>query len=165
MEILSVLGKWIDKIVNFLIVVFFSLLIFSCVLQVFTRYVLNNALTWTEELARYTFIWANLLGAVLCTKKGSHATVTALSDKFSPKTKRIVQLFIEVVIILVAFVMIRYGTKVAYLTRNQTSAAMKMSMGLVNASVPICGFFIFIHSFVHFLEAAFNMKQHNGGDA
>ncbi|MDR1832626.1 MAG: TRAP transporter small permease [Fusobacteriaceae bacterium] len=154
-----------DRIVNFLIVIFFAMLILSCVLQVFTRYVMNSALTWTEELARFTFIWANLLGAVFCTKKGSHATVTALSDFFPPGAKRIVQILIQALILAIAVVMIRYGIKVTYLTRNQTSAAMKISMALVNASVPFCGVMIFVHALIRMLQLLFATKAAKGGDA
>jgi TRAP-type C4-dicarboxylate transport system permease small subunit len=165
MKNLDKLSNAIDKIVNILIVIFFSVLISSCVLQVFTRYVLNKALTWTEELARYTFIWANLLGAVICTKKGTHATVTALSEKYPPGLKRIVGIVIQVVVMLIAIVMIRYGTKVTYMTISQTSAAMKISMSLINLSIPICGLLIFIHSFVHLIKLIEEYKTSKRGDA
>lgn len=32
-------------------------------MQVITRYILNNTLSWTDECARYCFIWLNLIGA------------------------------------------------------------------------------------------------------
>ncbi|MGF6906359.1 TRAP transporter small permease [Fusobacterium sp. PH5-44] len=166
MEVLKKISYALDKIVNILIVFFFSLLIFSCVLQVYTRFVLNKAFSWTEELARYTFIWANLLGAVVCSKKGSHATVTALSDRFSPRGKRVVNIFIQIIVILIAVVMIKYGWKVTYTSfiRKQTSAAMKINMAFVNIAVPITGLFILIHSFIHLLESIFTVTDVKRGD-
>ena len=44
-------NKYIDKIIFTLIAISFIILILSCVLQVFTRFVLNNSLSWTEELS------------------------------------------------------------------------------------------------------------------
>lgn len=70
----------VEKVLNIMVAVSFTILIAACVLQVFTRFVLNNSLSWTEELARYAFIWSNLLGAAICTQKSSHATVTAITD-------------------------------------------------------------------------------------
>lgn len=144
--------EMIDKFVKISIVIFFSLLIFSCSLQVFTRYVLNSAFSWTEELARYSFIWANLLGAAFCTKKGTHATVTAISDRFNEKLKVKINIFVQIVIFLVAIVMVIYGSELTIRTIHQTSAAMKISMALVNASVPICGFFILIYVIRNFID-------------
>jgi TRAP-type C4-dicarboxylate transport system permease small subunit len=47
-------------------------------LQVFTRYVLNNSLGWTEEIARYLLIGVTFVGSVMAMRKGSHITVEAL---------------------------------------------------------------------------------------
>ena len=85
-------NKYIDKIIFTLIAISFIILILSCVLQVFTRFVLNNSLSWTEELSRYTFIWSNFLGAISCTKKGTHAVVTIITDSLEKKKKIILNI-------------------------------------------------------------------------
>lgn len=41
-------------------------------LQFFTRYVLNDSLAWTEEIARYVLIVVAFFGAVTVTRKGTH---------------------------------------------------------------------------------------------
>lgn len=150
-EILKKITKKVDLFLYFFIVIFFSILIFSCVLQVFTRYILNSAFSWTEELARYSFIWTNLLGAVLCVKKSSHATVTALTDKFSEKRRKKIQIFVQIIIFLVALILVIYGTELTLKTIKQTSAAMKISMALINASVPVTGLFIMLYAILNIL--------------
>ena len=53
------------------LVIFWGLLIIV-MLQFFTRYVLNDSWSWTEEIARYFLIFLGFVGSVTCVRKGSH---------------------------------------------------------------------------------------------
>jgi TRAP-type C4-dicarboxylate transport system permease small subunit len=63
--------------VDALVFVVFWLLFVTVFLQFFTRYVLNDSLAWTEEIARYLLIGVTFIGAVLATRKGTHIAVEA----------------------------------------------------------------------------------------
>ena len=65
MERIEKIKKIVERLLYFLVCATFAVLIFACVLQVFTRFVLNNSLSWTEELARYAFIRSNFLGEAI----------------------------------------------------------------------------------------------------
>ncbi len=53
-------------------------------LQFFTRYVLNDSLAWTEEIARYMLILAAFLGAITVTRKGGHIFLEFFYRYLSP---------------------------------------------------------------------------------
>lgn len=142
----------IEKFLHAMVAASFITLIVACVLQVFTRFVLNNSLSWTEELARYAFIWSNLLGAALCTQKGSHATVTAITDILPEKMQTVLKIAVNIIIILVAYVLVRYGIKVVLSTRQQLSPALRISMSYVYAAAPVSGVLILFYSAVHLAE-------------
>ena len=55
----------------------FWLLFITVFLQFVTRYVLNDSLTWTEEIARYLLIGVTFVGSVMAVRKGSHIAVEA----------------------------------------------------------------------------------------
>lgn len=153
MQIYQKLTKGVDKLLYFGIGITFSVLIASCVLQVFTRTVLNDSLSWTEELARYAFIWSNFLGAAVCTKRGTHATVTAMIEAIPENARKALHLVVMAVIILIAIVLIRYGFKVAFAVRSQLSPALRVSMGLIYAAAPVSGLFILWYAAYDFINA------------
>jgi TRAP-type C4-dicarboxylate transport system permease small subunit len=58
------------------------------VVQVFNRYVLQSSLDWSEELARYLFIWAVYVGCSYATQMDRHLEVTILRTIFKGKLAR-----------------------------------------------------------------------------
>lgn len=60
--------SWLDLPV----LIIFVVLIAIVAVQFFTRYVLNDSLGWTEEMARYLLIMLGFVGSVTCVRKGSH---------------------------------------------------------------------------------------------
>ena len=131
--------KIITKFLSSVIVVVFSILVISCVLQVFTRFVLNSSLSWTEELARYTFIWANMLGAILCTKNKSNATVSVVTDNLSVEKQVVLNKIVDVLSIIIGLILLFYGSKVAWAVRTQLSPALRISMSFVYGAAPVFG--------------------------
>lgn len=146
MKVIKKLSDQIGKYTGYLASGIFIIMILACVLQVFTRYVLNNSLSWTEELARFAFIWLNLLGASICIQKSSHATVTAVLDVLSPGLKKVVLILIYLIIVFDGCVMAYVGGQVAYMTRVQYSAALSLNMAIVNVSACVSGVLIIIQA-------------------
>lgn len=111
-------------------------------LQVFSRYFLGNSFTWTEESARYCFIWLDMLGAAVLVYKGGHATVDLFSHKLHGTGKKVYQTVIYFAVFYVAVIFIRYGLELSKLTFKQTSSSLKLPMGLVYGIIPVCGVMI-----------------------
>lgn len=60
---------------DYLVLFVFWALAFVVFLQFFTRYVLNDSLGWTEEIARYLLIGVTFIGSVMAVRKGAHIAV------------------------------------------------------------------------------------------
>ena len=158
MKKLRQISDTVEKITRFIIVITFSIMIIACVLQVYTRYVLNTSLSWTEELARFTFIWTNLLGASLCVKYNAHATVTAVFEVLPQKIKQYVLVFIQLVILAVCYVLIVPGTQFAMQVSRSVSPAMKLSMSFIYGVVPIMGLLIVLYTLIYLIDTIVRIR-------
>ena len=69
---------------DWLAFVLFWSLAFIVFLQFFTRYVLNDSLAWTEEIARYGLMWVVFIGGIMVTRRNTHIAVELLSNVMKP---------------------------------------------------------------------------------
>lgn len=69
---------------DWIALILFWSLAFIVFLQFFTRYVLNDSLSWTEEIARYGLMWLTFIGGAVVTRKNSHIAVELLSNVMKP---------------------------------------------------------------------------------
>lgn len=75
--------------------IFWSLA-FIVFLQFFTRYVLNDSLAWTEEIARYGLIWITFVGGAMVVRKNTHIAVEVLLNFLPPRPARALLAAIDV---------------------------------------------------------------------
>src|SRR5262245_64107109 len=66
----------------------FSALAGIVFLQFFTRYVLNDSLAWTEEIARYGLMALTFLGGAVVTRRNNHIAVALLPNLLAPACGR-----------------------------------------------------------------------------
>ena len=92
----------IDSILEKILVVIMSMMVINVLWQVFSRYVLANPSSFTDELARYLVIWVGVLGAAYVAGKGNHVAITYFSEKLSPPNLKRVNTFINLTILTFA---------------------------------------------------------------
>ena len=64
--------------------------------QVFTRYVLNDAAGWTEEIARYLLVAMTFLGGAMAVRRNTHIQVDFLYRYLPPAPSRVLATFVDV---------------------------------------------------------------------
>lgn len=140
---------------------FLAITVIACVVQVFTRYVLNNSLTGTDEVARYAFIWMSCLGAGVCTQKGAHAAVTLISEKIArkPVVKSVYNIVIHLMIIVFSCIMIYYGFALLDVVKRQYSAMLGIRMDCMYLAIPIGGIAILMNAVYIIIEDIESLKS------
>lgn len=126
--------------------------------QFFYRYVMNNSLSWSEELARFMFVWASSMGAVVVTGVRGHAAIKMLDSLFPHKVNLGKQFLFDLVGAAIGVILLYFGLQLMNNTWNQTSAALKLSYAYVYMAIPVGGFGISVQSLVNAIESLAECK-------
>jgi TRAP-type C4-dicarboxylate transport system permease small subunit len=159
-NLLSKIKNRLTLALEIAVIIITGLLVLDVVWQVFTRFVLKDPSTWTEELATMLLMWMALLGASVTFARKGHLGVDYFVGKLSPKNQVIAEIVAYIFITFFAVIMVYGGYKIVSFTlnTNQTSAALGIKMGYVYLSIPISGFFILILSIENLYEKLSSLK-------
>jgi TRAP-type C4-dicarboxylate transport system permease small subunit len=119
--------------------------------QVVFRYALQQPSPWTEELARYLFIWISMVGAAYGVKTQAHFGFEMLVKKLSPRMQRVGHFLVQLCMGLLIFVLIVYGIRMVKLVAFQATPALQIPMRYVYYSLPVSGVLMAVHLIHHFL--------------
>lgn len=125
-------------------------LVLCVVWQVFSRYVLNVPSTFTDEVARFLFIWVGLMGAAYTLGQKRHLAIDLLAVKIEHRPIRYAQLQLAISLICLVFssVIMIYGggsLMLKTLETGQVSPALGIEMGVVYAAIPLSGCFMTLY--------------------
>lgn len=135
----------LDNFLGWVLAIILGAMVVDVIWGVFTRYALGFQSSWTDELARFLMIWVGILGAAYASGKDMHIAIDLLPQYLNEKNNKRLNIFITTVIVLfVLVIFIVGGLRYVYIsiTLGQTSAALKLPMGIVYSIFPISGIII-----------------------
>ncbi len=136
----------LDGILKFGIIATTLIMVVSCILQVLSRFVLPHPLSWTEELARYAFIWWAFLGAAYAVRLNGHLGMDIFVNLFRPEVKLIFQRIVFFCIFVFMVLVTVQGIKIVSIQSGQRATILPISMGWVYGVVPFTGVIMLIYS-------------------
>ena len=143
----------VDRILEYALVVLFSLMLLSVLWQVFSRFLLKSPSTLTDEIASFGLIWVGLLGAAYATGKKLHLAIDLFPEKLVAKRVIFFDGFVYSAVALFSLmVMVIGGGRLCWITfaLGQKSAALEIPLGFVYLVLPISGILIVYYCFIHF---------------
>lgn len=142
----------IEKTLEFMVIFTFVALISVVFLQVFARFFLPKAPSWTEEASRFFFIYSVVFGAPLALKRGEYVRVdiliNMLPEKFQDILDGIIYLILTIFFLVIAYCGYIFGS----LGLTQTSPAMGLPMYIPYMSIGISGVFLTIYGVLKAIE-------------
>ncbi len=134
------------------------LLLIPVFLQVVSRFVdFVPRYIWTEEIARFAFVWIIIIGATIAVRDGSHFNVDIL-PRVSGKVGRRIEFFLLCAMLFFAIIFLLGGLAFAKFGSSQHSEIAGLPMLTLYVGWPIAGL-----SWILFLTEKiydhFNMKK------
>ena len=145
------------------------LVLMTCIMgvQIVSRYVFQNSLTWSEELVRYMFVWSAFLGVPFCIKHGLSIKVDQFRNLFPIPLQKVLMYIDKIILFLLFLVLFIYSftvVKATYLS-GQTSPAMQLPMWTVQISVTVSSLLSMIRSIQnlsHLVRGKIKLEQKDG---
>ena len=129
--------KFYDNLIKWILVAIVASFIVIVFAQVICRYVFNNSLTWSEELARTLFVEMIFLAAPLAVLDKRHITVDILHQYMNKSSKRVLFIFLNAFSFLFFCFLAVSGFMLMRSNTLQKTAALQIPMYLIYAIIPI----------------------------
>lgn len=133
----------IDKVIVKAVIYFCAILMLAMAVivtaQVVSRYVVGRPFTWSEELARYIFVWMTFLGMAVGVKQGSHVALDILVKKLKGVSQKTLMIINNALLLVFSISLSVSGIKLVQLGMLQKSPTLQIPMQFVYIVIPISG--------------------------
>jgi TRAP-type transport system small permease protein len=131
--------SWYAQLLSWLVAVTGGILVIPVSLQIFSRYTdLIPSYIWTEEMARFMFIWTVMIGAMIGVRESSHFEVD-IFPKLPPRGEAFVRLLGRLGVLVAALVFVFAGINFTRFAWNRTSELADLPLWLIHIAWPITG--------------------------
>jgi TRAP-type transport system small permease protein len=116
-----------------------AILIFPVSLQIFSRYTeLIPSYIWTEEMARFLFVWMIMIGAMLGIHEGRHFEVDVW-PRLAPRPQAALRLVANLAVLVFALVFVWAGWYFTSFAWNRISELAELPLWLIHMAWPLAG--------------------------
>jgi TRAP-type C4-dicarboxylate transport system permease small subunit len=128
------------RLLQFLLTALMGLLIVPITMQILSRYTgIIPRYIWTEEIARFCFVWIVMIGAMIAVRDGTHFDVDVLPHSASPRVELAARLFVNAAILILGLAFLRWGYDFGVLGSRQQSEIFGLPMLSIYIAWPLAG--------------------------
>lgn len=136
MKLIEKISDILDNCIRYINIALISVMTFIILLQVFFRYVLNNPLTWTEEIARFIMVWMVFLGISMVSKRKLNISLDFFINKIPIKIRKPLGVLLQIYIIYFLFILFKMGIVLVDSAYRQVAPASQISMKWIYLALP-----------------------------
>ncbi|MBP1326802.1 TRAP-type C4-dicarboxylate transport system permease small subunit [Leucobacter exalbidus] len=147
---MTIFRLWLDRALRALCIALFALLVLLVVWQVFTRLVLHSPSAWSEEAARYAFVWLSLIGISVAVGEKADVVMDFVVEKLPRAIQRYVDLLAYfAVLAFVVYVMLYGGYMQSAMSWTQTNPLLPFTQGQLSLALPVSGVLLTFYVILH----------------
>lgn len=128
------------RLLQVLLTLLMTALIVPVAMQILSRYTgIIPRFIWTEEIARFCFVWIILIGSMIAVRDGTHFDVDVLPRSDRPGVELTMRLIVYVAMMAVAVTFVVWGYDFAILGSRQVSEIFQLPMLTIYIAWPLAG--------------------------
>ena len=128
------------RLLKILLTLLMSLMIAPVSLQILSRCTdIVPRYIWTEEVARFCFVWIVMIGSMIAVRDETHFNVDLMPDPETRRQQGVSNLIVHIAMMLMAMVFAWYGYEFAEFGFMQTSETSGINMLSIYISFPVAG--------------------------
>lgn len=148
---LKTVARSLDRLVAFIVVALLVAMTAITSAGVFWRYIMNDALSWAEELGCYMLVWVSFLGAALATYRGTHIAIDVVYDRLPRWAQRILDILVNGAIVVFMGAILLSSLKILPVVHTRISPTLFISMDIPYLVLPVSAGIIIFQTLVRML--------------
>ena len=152
-DFLSAIRGAVDRVIRWIVIVLMLFMTVIVSLQIVFRYVFNIPLGWSEEVARFSFVWVSFFGASALMRVREHINVTVFVERFPPRLRSGAVFVANLCGLLCVYFFLIGGIALTTNEWRQLAPAMQIPMGWVYLVIPVSAALMAIWMVIHTIEA------------
>ena len=151
--------RFIPRVV---LVTLMIVLLVDMMLGVFFRYVVGQALSWSEEVGTLCLLWLIFIGTAMGITRGSHFSMHVLLDHLKPAQRRILRTVIALLIILFGLILAPYALDLTIRNSTSNMPSLGFSLAVQYASAFVGGVLIVCYGIALAVDVIRGRESHPG---
>lgn len=130
-------------------------------MQVVNRYIFGTTFEWTEELARFLFVWVVFLGSALIMGESGHLAVQLLPSKLEGTAAGLaLEVFVNLCSYAFTMLLLVQGAKMTSVMTFQMAPGLGISMSIVYSIIPISAFLMLLYLLKDTVKIIKKIREH-----
>lgn len=142
----------LDRVPEIILAGIMAILVLFMTGAVFTRYVANVGIGWSDEAAELLFIWIVFIGFAIGVKHRAHVSVQMLVDRFPSKWRRRTEILQDILVLIFSIVYAKESAVTVHYSFLQRMPGLQISMAWFYSATLVGGIMMSIYAAVNLWE-------------